>query len=191
MARRPLPVLPDLSLTSPGRTSGLPLPGYGVAGEGEVVATDRPPSGERLIGGIATHRTRAPQRRPKQRRQYRGTLRAGELACTPGAWVVCIAKDGTPTEPAWDGSLRLRVNLGDLVLVCGGDDVAVLRVTNVIEPGWNERWRVETVCGACRDGSVLAMSARGLQRARKPRKPRRSNLAAIVAERAAKVRRAA
>lgn len=136
-----------------------------------------------MIGGVATQRTRKPKRRSKQRRQFRGALRAGELACTRGAWVVTIATDGTPSEPSWDAALRLYANRGD-VLVVIGDDVAAMRVVGIAEPGWNERWRVETVYGRCADGSVLVMSGRGLQRARRPRKPGRRSLASVIAERA-------
>lgn len=138
-----------------------------------------------MIGGIAIQRTRASGRRPKQRRQYRGALRDGELVCERGAWVVTIAKDGTPSEPVRDASRRLNANIGDLVLVIG-DDVAAMRIVGIVAAGWGERWRVETVAGHCADGRALVMSARGLE-PRRSAIPRSRSLRTAIAERAREV----
>lgn len=135
-----------------------------------------------MTGGIAKQRAREPKSRGRLRRQYRAVLQAGELVCERGAWTVTIAKDGTPSEPAWDSQRRLYANLGDLLIVCG-DDVAAMRIVEVVEPGWRERWRVEAVRGRCSDGRVLVMSAQGLGSVRRARKARGPRLRAVIAKR--------
>lgn len=134
-------------------------------------------------------RRRATKPRPKQRRQYKATLRAGELACTRGAWVVTSDKEGNASEPAWDPERRLYANVDDMLIVCG-DDVAAVRVLEVLASGWTgERWRVEVVYGTCRDGSVLVMRGGSRPKRRKPRKaPRRESVAKTVARRSAELR---
>ncbi len=105
-------------------------------------------------GGVMGPRNRTPRKRLKQRRQFRGTVRAGVLTVGRGAYVTTIARDGTPiTENVWDQALRLYANLGDTLILCGADIVAV-RIIGVTQRGVVEDWKLSPVAP---DGAAIVM----------------------------------
>lgn len=106
-----------------------------------------------VVGGVAMQRDRVPQRRGKQLRGYIGTLSRGVLSCSGGAWVKTAGSDD---EKHLDKTRKLVANLGDVLIVIGSD-VAAVRIVEIVNPGWSERWRVETIYGSCNDGAVVVM----------------------------------
>lgn len=122
-----------------------------------------------MIASAARSRTPKPRgERRWQRRQYKGTLRVGGvLEIERGGWVVAVRATRTEIEvsaPVWDRQIRAIANLGDLFVVSANEAFACVRVTEIINPGWNEKYRVAIVCGACPNGMVLVMKGPKQQR---------------------------
>lgn len=108
-----------------------------------------------VVGGIATHRERTPQRRGKQLRGYPGTLSGGLLSCRGGAWVKTAGADD---DARFDTTRKLIANLGDkLILSNSHGEACSAHVVEIVNPGWNEQWRVEIRGGFCSDGAVVVM----------------------------------
>jgi hypothetical protein len=110
--------------------------------------------GRRIVGGIATNRDRAPRKRKRQRRQYKGHVLRGDLVVGRGAWVVFVDAEGNATDPVWDPKLRLYANIGDTLIVLAADDIAAVRITGISQSGFRERFYIEP---KQIDGAVLVM----------------------------------